>query len=194
MATEPAFNPVLLDIPDRIATERLLLRAPSPGDGAVVHASVLETLDDLRRYPASMSWAMEEPSLEKAEEFCRRGAANWIIRADFPMLLFRRDTGEHAGSCGLHRFDWSTRVFEIGWWCRKSCQGQGFITEAAAALTVFAFKSLGARRVWCHVDEANERSRRVAERLGFDHEGTLKSQRCDPDGTRRTMRVYATTR
>ena len=194
MTTEPAFNPVLLDVPDHFETARLLLRAPRPGDGAIVNASVIETLDDLRRYPASMIWAMEEQLLAKSEEFCRRGAANWIIRADFPMLLFRRDTGEHAGNCGLHRFNWNTLVFEIGWWCRKRFQGQGLITEAAAATTEFAFGHLGARRVWCCADEGNERSWRVAERLGFDHEGTLRSERCDPDGTRRSMRVYATTR
>jgi RimJ/RimL family protein N-acetyltransferase len=194
MTTEPTFNPVLLDIPDHLETARLLLRAPRPGDGGILNASVLETLDDLRRYPASMIWAMDPQPVHRTEEFCRRGAANWIIRADFPMLLFRRDTGEHAGNCGLHRFNWETRVFEIGWWCRKRFQGQGLITEAAAAVTAFAFGHLGARRVWCCADEENERSWRVAERLGFDHEGTLKGERCDPDGTRRTMRVYAATR
>ncbi len=103
MTTNPAFNPVLLDIPDRFETERLLVRAPRPGDGAVLNASINETLEDLRRFPASMPWAMEDRTEEKAEEFCRRSAANWILRADFSMLLFRRDTGEHAGNCGLHR-------------------------------------------------------------------------------------------
>lgn len=194
MDARSAFNPVLLDIPDRIETERLLLRAPRPGDGAMVNASVLETLDDLRRYPASMPWAMEEQPVGTTEEYCRRGAANWIIRADFPMLALWRDGGEHAGNVGLHRFNWETRVFEIGWWCRKRFQGKGLITEAARALTAFAYAHLGARRVWCACDEENERSWRVAERIGFAHEGTLKSERCDPDGTRRSMRVYARTR
>ena len=59
MPTEPAFNPVLPDIPDHIETERLLLRAPRPGDGAILNASVIVTLDDLRRHPASMIRAME---------------------------------------------------------------------------------------------------------------------------------------
>jgi RimJ/RimL family protein N-acetyltransferase len=194
VTTQPAFNPVLLDIPDHFETGRLLVRAPRPGDGATVHASIAETLDDLRRHPASMIWAVQEQSVARAEEFCRRGAANWIIRADFPMLIFRRDGGEHVGNCGLHRFNWDTRVFEIGWWCRRSFQGRGLITEAAAAITNFAFAHLGARRVWCGADEENERSWRVAERLGFECEGTLRSERCDPDGTRRNMRVYATTR
>ena len=138
--------------------------------------------------------ASRQQSEAKSEEFCRHDAANWIIRADFPMQLFRRDTGEHAGNCGLHRFNWSTRVFEIGWWCRKRFQGRGLIKEAAAAIAGFAFERLGARRVWCDTDDENVRSWRVAERLGFVHEGTLRSERCDPDGTRRTMRVYAATR
>jgi RimJ/RimL family protein N-acetyltransferase len=194
METKPAFNPVLLDIPDRIDTERLRLRPPRPGDGATLYASVLETLDDLRRFPASMLWAMSEQLAESTEEYVRRGAANWIIRADFPMLVLGRESEEHVGNVGLHRFNWQTRVFEIGWWCRKRFQGQGLITEAARALTGFAFAELGARRVWCLCDDENAASWRVAERLGFEHEGTLKGERCDPDGTRRTMRVYATTR
>jgi RimJ/RimL family protein N-acetyltransferase len=44
------------------------------------------------------------------------------------------------------------------------------------------------------IDEANARSWRVAERAGFAYEGTLRSERCDPDGARRDMRVYALTR
>jgi len=194
MEAKPSFNPVLLDIPDRFETERLLLRAPRPGDGAMLNASVLETLDDLRAFPASMTWAMEDQPVEKTEEFARRGAASWLLRTDFPMLGFLRDTGEHVVNCGLHRFNWDTRVFEIGWWCRKRFQGRGYATEAARGVTEFAFQHLGARRVWCGADENNERSWQIAQRLGFEHEGTLKSERCDPDGTRRTMRVYATTR
>jgi RimJ/RimL family protein N-acetyltransferase len=194
MSRNAPFNPVLLDIPDHFETARLQVRAPRPGDGAVIHASIVETLEDLRRHPSSMPWAQEEPSADRSEENARRGAANWIIRADFPVFAFLRTTGEHVGNCGLHRFNWETRVFEIGWWCRKRFQGQGLITEAALALTEFAFIRLGARRVWCMADEENQRSWGVAERIGFEHEGTLRSERCDPDGTRRTMRVYAATR
>ncbi len=193
MTTKP-FNPVLLDIPDHLYTDRLLVRAPRAGDGPTMHASIVETLDDLRRHPSSLPWAMQEPSVDSAEEHARRSAANWILRTEFPVYAFLRSNGEHVANCGLHRFNWETRVFEIGWWCRKRFQGQGFATEAARAMTDFAFTHLGARRVWCYADEENARSWRVAERLGFEHEGTLKSERCDPDGTRRTMRLYATTR
>lgn len=189
-----AFNPILLDIPDHLDTERLLLRAPRPGDGAVVHASIAETLADLRAHPASMAWAQAEQTVNSAEEYCRRSAAEWLLRTGLPFLAFERTSGAHVANLGIHRFSWETRVFEIGWWCRKRFQGRGYTTEAARALVEFAFAHLGARRVWCGADDANVKSWRVAERAGFTHEGTLKSERADPDGTRRDMRVYAITR
>lgn len=198
MSADSPFNPVLLDLPDRIETARLVLRAPRPGDGEVVLAGVMETIEDLRRFPASMSWALAEQTRDSAEEYCRRGAAGWLLRNDFPFLLFQRGAdgteGAHVGNCGIHRFDWPRRVFEIGWWCRRSMQGQGYITEAARAVMEFAFAQLGARRVWCHCDDANRKSWAVAERIGLRHEGTALSERADPDGTRRDMRVYALTR
>ena len=88
MEAKAAFNPVLLNIPDHFETERLLMRAPRPGDGAIVNESLLQTLEDIPCFPASMIWAMEDQPVEKTEEFARRGAASWLLRADFPMFAF----------------------------------------------------------------------------------------------------------
>ena len=188
------FDPLLLDLPDQFETERLLIRAPHTGDGPVVHEAIMETLDDLRRFPSSLRWALETQTLERAESFCRRGAAFWLLRADLPMLLFRKADGEFVGGSGVHRFDWAERRFEIGWWCRKRYQRQGFITEAVRAVIEYTFRHLGARRVFALGDDANAASWRVCERVGMAYEGTMRSERADPDGTRRDMRIYAITR
>ena len=188
------FDPLLLDLPDQFETERLRIRAPRSGDGAAVHEATVETLEDLRRYPSSMRWALDTPTLERAESFCRRSAALWLLRADLPMLLFHKTDGEFVGGTGLHRFDWAERRFEIGWWCRKRCQHQGFITEAARAAIDYAFVHLGARRVFALGDDANRASWSVCERVGMTYEGTMRGERADPDGTRRDMRIYAITR
>jgi hypothetical protein len=193
-AAAPAFDPVLLDIPHEFRTARLLLRAPRPGDGAVVHASIVETLDDLRRYPSSLPWALAEPSAPAQEAWARRGAAGWLLRNDLPLIVFDANSGEHVGNAGIHRFDWERRVFEIGWWGRKRFQGRGLMTEAVRAVIDYAFTQLGARRVWALADERNERSWKLAERAGLIFEGALRSERADPDGTRCDMRVYALTR
>ena len=188
------FDPLLLNVPDQFETERLVIRAPRPGDGPVVYAAIVETLDDLRRFPASMRWALDRHTPDTAESFCRRGAAMWLLRADMPMLLFQKTDGEFVGGSGVHRFDWAERRFEVGWWCRKRYQRQGFITEAVKEVIEFAFKHLGARRVFALGDAVNTASWRVCERAGMLYEGTLRSERADPDGTRRDMRIYAVTR
>jgi RimJ/RimL family protein N-acetyltransferase len=55
----------------------------------------------------------------------------------------------------------------VGYWCRLSCQGQGYTTEAVRAIAGFAENMLGAKRVECFSDERSASSRRVAEKAGF---------------------------
>ena len=37
-------DPLLLDIPNQLETERLLLRVPRPGDGAMIYEAIMESL------------------------------------------------------------------------------------------------------------------------------------------------------
>ena len=185
-------DPVLLDLPESIASPRLEIRPPRPGDGPMVFAAVCESLADLRRFPASMSWALAEPSLESSEKYCRESYANFIARRDMPFLLVLKESGVLVGQSGLHRIDWKVPKFEVGFWGRSSHHGQGLVTEGVGAIVDFAFGTLGARRIEALCDDANERSWKVCERLGFVLEGTLRNERVDPGGTLRNTRVYAT--
>ena len=88
--------------------------------------------------------------------------------------------------------DWNVPRFEIGYWVRRRFEGQGYVTEAADAIARFAFGALGARRVEIRMDDRNERSWRVAERLGFRLEGVLRNESREGGGLRDT-RIYAVT-
>ena len=55
---------------------------------------------------------------------------------------------------------------EVGWVLGRRYWGRGFATEAARAALHHAFSALGARRVISLIHPDNERSIRVAERLG----------------------------
>jgi RimJ/RimL family protein N-acetyltransferase len=187
-------QPVLRDVPLEFESERLLIRCPRPGDGRVVHASVSESLSSLRQFPVSLPWAMEPPSADASERFCREGQANFLRRADMPMLLFLRATAAHVGNSGLHRFDWSVPKCELGFWLRTSYGGRGLMTEAAKELTAFAFRELAMRRVEALTDEENARARRVCERAGFVLEGILRRYRASPQGGLRNACVYALVR
>lgn len=184
-------DPVLLDLPSTIETPRLLLRSPRPGDGAPLHAAIVESLPELRRFLASLPWVAAEQTVASAELYCRTAHANFLARKDLPFLMVEKATGELAGATGLHRTVWTTPKTEIGYWARVSRWGRGFVTEAVDALTQYAFTQLAAVRVEIVTDEANGASRRVAERCGFVLEGTLRHERRAPDGTLRNACLYA---
>ena len=184
-------DPILIDLPTTIATERLLMRPPQAGDGEMLHAAIAESLPELRRFLASLPWVAGEQTVASAEAYCRSAQANFLARKDLPFLVLEKATGEIIGATGLHRTVWSTPKTEIGYWGRVSRARNGFIGEAVAALTDYAFASLRAVRVEIVTDEENDRSRRVAERCRFVLEGVLRNERRAPDGTLRNTCIYA---
>ncbi len=187
-------EPLLEDVAERIETERLILRVARGDDAAALNAAVCESLDDLRD---CMPWAQTAPSLAQSNADCRRIQAKFLLREDLAMFMFARHAdgseGDFVGGTGLHRISWIVRRFELGYWCRTSAQGKGYVTEAAQALTRFAFDQLRARRVEVRMDDSNERSWKVAQRAGFVFEGVLRSNSLNPLGVARDTRVYALT-
>lgn len=183
------------DVPERLETARLIVRMPRRSDAAALNAAVLESIDDLR---PTMPWAQTAPSLIQSDADCRRMQAKFLLREDLTMFAFERQAdgseGGFIGGTGLHRIDWRVRRFEIGYWCRRSQQGRGLMTEAVLAVTGLAFERLQARRVEVRMDDTNERSSRVAERCGFALEGILRSDTLATSGEPRDTRVYALTR
>ena len=185
-------DPLLIDAPERIETVRLVLRPPRAGDGPAVNAAVLESIEDLRPW---MPWAVPAPTVEQTESWCRRAHADFIARRQLPLLAFLRDDPSvFVVSTGIPRLDWDVPWFEVGYWVRRRFARQGFVTEAAAAITELAFSTLKAERVEIRTDDRNDRSWRVAERLGFALEGTLRRDSRTPDGAIRDTRVYAKVR
>jgi len=184
-------DPLLIDLPVHIETERLILRPPQAGDGPMFHAAMVESLVELRRFLASLSWVAAEQSIDQAEAHCRNAQANFMARKDLPFLLLEKHSGELVGVAGLHRTEWSTPKTEVGYWGRASRSGHGFVTEGVEALVQYAFTHLRAVRIELVTDEENHASRRVAERCHFTLEGVLRHERRASDGGLRNTCVYA---
>ena len=140
-------DPVLLELPRSIETERLRMRPPEAGDGAALMHAITDSLPELRRFLASMPWVAGEQTIEASELFCRNGQANFIARKDLPFLLFEKASGQLVGVAGLHRPVWSTPKAEVGYWSRTSRARSGFITEAVQALCQYGFAHLKMARI-----------------------------------------------
>jgi ribosomal-protein-serine acetyltransferase len=77
-----------------------------------------------------------------------------------------------CGTIGLNRIDKGNRSADLGYWLAQDAQRQGIVTAACRVLLRFGFASAQLNRVTLGAAVGNERSRRVAERLGFSYEGT----------------------
>jgi len=188
----PTPDPVLINVPEQIVTDRLVVAAPRIGLGQAINAAICESLEQLKPW---MPWAQVAPSIEESEAVMRNQHAKFVLRSDLAYQIYAKtpegQPGRLLGGTGLHRFDWTVRRFEIGYWIRTSAQGQGFVAEAVRALTQMAFTELQARRVEIRMDDHNLRSRAVAERCGFEFEGLLRRDTLDVSGVPRDTRVYS---
>ena len=181
---------LLLDIPEELHTQRLVLRATRAGRGADIQPALEESHAQLRPW---MPWAREPQSAEVTERHCREMQAKWHAREVLDFCFFRRGDGAFVGKGGLHTIDWSIPKFEIGYWVRTSCARQGYGTEATSAMARLAAQALAARRIEITTDARNDASRRVAEKSGFVLEGILRQSRRDAAGELADSCMYART-
>ena len=149
-------------------TARLTLRPFTEGDMDALF--VLHSNAGVMRYWDSPPWT--EPA--RAERFiavCRRfeqdgtGARLAIERAADHVFI---------GWCQLFEWNPDHRSAMMGYCLDEAAWGQGYATEAAAALLQWAFDTLDLNRVQAEADTRNTASGRVLEKLRFVREGTLR--------------------
>jgi ribosomal-protein-serine acetyltransferase len=169
-------DPLLLEIPEEIFSERLTLRMPRAGHQQQVFESILSSKPELERW---LSFAQNPPTLEECEAHLRRNHARFLLREALNFELFLRSSEIFVGRVSFVRLDWTLRKFEIGYWLDWRYTGRGLMLEAVQTLTQMVFDTLEARRVEILCDVRNTGSRKVAENAGFTLEGILKNNALD---------------
>jgi len=81
------------------------------------------------------------------------------------------------GSVSLLWIDCEKSVGEVAYWLSADSRGKGIGRKAVAALCDWAFDTLGLQRLQLTVDIRNQPSWRLAERVGFQREGLMRSSR-----------------
>ena len=114
--------------------------------------------------------AMEERWFEDMLE--HHGRDRWFF------VICRLDDERPVGSIDLHQLDLTNGGAGLGILIGDPADtSQGFGSDAIRALAHFGFGQLRLERIWLDVFDANERARRLYERLGFVHEGTFRARR-----------------
>jgi RimJ/RimL family protein N-acetyltransferase len=146
-----------------LTTDRLTLRGFRAGDWdayAALNADpvVREGLDG-KLLDRDQSWSQMETFM-----------GQWALRG-FGMFVVEVE-GRFAGRVGILQLaGWPEP--ELAWTLATPFWGRGLATEAAAEVRTWAFATFGWDRLVSYIRPTNQRSRRVAERLGAAREGEI---------------------
>jgi ribosomal-protein-serine acetyltransferase len=181
-------DPLLIDVPTDLATPRLHLRIVRPGDGKLICPSVRASLAELKPW---MIWATDDYDEDRAEVWCRTGAADYLTRCRFHYLILERDREVHIGTAGAHKVDWKVPKCEVGYWLHTAHTGKGYMTEALGAIVKMLEETLKMRRIELRTDGRNENSRAVAHRAGFTLDAIFRNDMRDAAGAIGDTCVYS---
>lgn len=186
--SEIAESPVLPAYPQgyRLRTRRLLLRALADGD-----ASGLWPLVSDNRLTPFLAW---EPHRSPEETESMVAALAEAQQAGKGFHWVASHAGQIVGLVSLidvrrqHRC-WTLNRAELAYWIGLPYQGQGYATEAAAAVAEFGFDKLQLHKIRVYHAADNPASGRTIAKLGFRFVGEEK-EAFQKDGIWRHLRHF----
>jgi [ribosomal protein S5]-alanine N-acetyltransferase len=152
--------------PERIETERLLLRRPRLADADIVFSRYASD-PDVTRF---LGWPRHR-SIEDTRRFLEFSETEWQRWPAGPYLIETRDDRRLIGSSGLG-FETPFRA-ATGYVLAKDAWGVGYATEALQAMVALA-PTLGIRRLYALFHPEHLASQRVLEKCGFERESLLR--------------------
>ncbi len=168
-----------------VRTRRLELRLPDPErSGELVRLIGDRTV---------ARWTLTIPypyRTEDARAWLRRAVRGRRTGSHLALQIVRRSDRRLVGGIGLHHLNAEVGRAEIGYWIGRPFRRQGYGSEAAGALTTFAFRRLGAYRVEARIAPGNVGSAGVLRAIGFRREGHLRGNLVK-DGRHRDEILYA---
>jgi len=140
-----------------IETARLVLRPMAGSD--------LDDFVALHRDP-DVTRFIRPLDRDAAAKRLERDKTEWRQRGHGLLAILDKCDGTFLGRCGLKYWPQFEET-ELGWALRREAWGNGYATEAAQACIEWGLPAFKAPYLTAMINAENERSIRVAERLGF---------------------------
>jgi ribosomal-protein-alanine N-acetyltransferase len=178
-----------------IKTERLILRALTPGDAQ-------EQFDVLKDPEVSGGIGVfSQPfTMEQAQRWCSFAAQCHTVKKGYLCAVFEKASqGEirapQIGYAGTACADPARDdcIWEVGYWLEKKYWGKGYVPEALKALMAYAVPVFSLKGFFAEMAEDNANSAAVARKCGFTWtESFTKNTPHDPARpSRRYHRLWA---
>ncbi len=145
------------------------VRLFQPHDATALFALIEKNRAYLRPW---MNWIDTTLSVEDSSAFIRASLRARMDGTEHQLALWYR--GQLAGVIGTHSIDRQHCHVEVGYWLGEEFQGHGIATQGLAYLVGRLFTEDNINRIAMRIDATNIRSKAVAQRLNFAHEGTFR--------------------
>ncbi|WP_433662160.1 GNAT family N-acetyltransferase [Nocardia sp. CA-128927] len=178
--------PVLTD--DLVAAERFTQSAQPvlvTGDGLLLRPwtaddapAVFEAYGD----PSIQRWHVRSAnSVAEVCDWIERWAGTWRAGVGAHWAVVDADSERLVGRAALKDLELAGGQAEVAYWTAPAARGRAVTPRAVAALTTWAF-DVGFHRLQLSHSVANQPSCRVAAKLGYALEGTMRSAGLHADG------------
>lgn len=114
----------------------------------------------------------------------------WKERTGCYWKIESKQTGELLGVCGMSGYLAQHQRAELGYWLLPAYWGRGIMTEVLPVMIDHLFSQWQLHRLEAVVEEGNEASCRLAQRLGFTFEGVLRDAEVKR-GQRISLHMYS---
>lgn len=151
-----------------LTSERLVMRALRPSDAEQVFA--------MRSDPLVMQHVNRPlaKTREDASALIELITERWTAKEGVQWALTIKGDDTFIGLIGFWRIVKEHHYAELGYMLSRAHWGNGYISEAIAAVVPFGFDTLGFHRVEAITRPVNVASIRALEKNGFQREGLLK--------------------
>jgi ribosomal-protein-serine acetyltransferase len=144
----------------------VVVRSFVPDDAETLAALIDANEERLGRW---FPWVAESRGPEGARAFIERARGSEVDLEGNGIWV----AGRLVGAIGMS-VDLVANGAEIGYWLDADFERRGLVTSASRRFIDHAFRTMGLHRVTIRAAVENERSRAVAERLGFTREGVMR--------------------
>lgn len=151
----------------------ILLRPPELSDAEGIYEAARESIPEIEPW---MSWCHEGYSINETREWLASLPVGWQEGSNYAFVITEVAGGRILGGCGLNHINRVFRLANLGYWVRSSSTGRGIAGRATRLVARFGIKQLGLVRLEIVVAVGNQRSLRVAQKVGATREGVLRNR------------------
>lgn len=166
----PVISPSTLAVDDNTP---IYLRLTRIEDAEELAQLVEVNRNFLKEYqPWALSYTAEKSQEKIAGVIQKIANGEWL-----QYRIVNKDTNKIIGTLTFYDHDLVKRIAKLGYWLAEDMQGKGFAFSGAKRLLLYGFEEWNLEHVVLEIQDTNERSIHLAQKLGAKRTETVSKNR-----------------